>query len=243
MSASRRGQKERKRSRAGSESEHRQHDMLGPEEVKQRRSEAESRGQRERWRETVRDQPCPVSQSTGLHTLAHYPSSGSKSCTDRPAHKYMVPNNGLLNSQFPYNPFLYSHCAQALFLKKCDCCYSALMETWQSWQMVWWPILWNPRKVFLLNAAQVLTKAKTTRTSWMLSVCFTFIAFQSLLARPWGIGHIFRFSVKDWQWIGKGSSEADTLGGKAAPTLEIQNLMHSEDKCMIFGPALTRKHA
>lgn len=70
------------------------------------------------------------------------------------------------------------------------------------------------RKVFRLTSSQVLTEAKTAITSWMLSVCFTSIAFQSLLACPWDIGHIFHSTVKDWHWVGKGSSEVETERGK-----------------------------
>lgn len=67
----------------------------------------------------------------------------------------------------------------------------------------------------------MLTEAKPAITSWMLSVCLTSIALQSLLDCPWDIGHIFHWSVKDWQWVGKGSSEVATGRGKIAPALEI----------------------
>lgn len=70
------------------------------------------------------------------------------------------------------------------------------------------------KKVFPLTSSQVLTEAKTAITSWMLSVSFTSIAFQSLLACPRDIGHIFHSTVKDWQWGGTGSSEVETERGK-----------------------------
>lgn len=55
----------------------------------------------------------------------------------------------------------------------------------------------------------------------MLSICLTSIALQSLLACPWDIGHIFHWRVKDWQWLGKASSEVATGRGKIVPVLEI----------------------
>lgn len=55
----------------------------------------------------------------------------------------------------------------------------------------------------------------------MLSVCLTSIALQSLLACPWDIGHILHWGVKDWQRVGKGSSEVATGRGKIVPVLEI----------------------
>lgn len=55
----------------------------------------------------------------------------------------------------------------------------------------------------------------------MLSVCLTSVALQSLLACPWDIGHIFHWSVKDWQRVGEGSSEVATGRGKIVPVLEI----------------------
>lgn len=58
----------------------------------------------------------------------------------------------------------------------------------------------------------MLSEAKTAITSWMLSVCFTSIAFQSLLACPGDIGHIFHSTVKDWHREGKGELRG---GGKA----------------------------
>lgn len=64
-------------------------------------------------------------------------------------------------------------------------------------------------KVLLLTSLQVLTKAKTAITSWMLSVCFTSIALQSLLPCPLDIGHIFHSTVEDWHWVGKGSFEVE----------------------------------
>lgn len=68
-----------KKSRGGSVSEHRQHDMFGPEEVKQRRSEAEW----ERGRE--RDGGRPATSSLTVHWAARvstlHPSSGSNSRT------------------------------------------------------------------------------------------------------------------------------------------------------------------
>lgn len=78
------------------------------------------------------------------------------------------------------------------------------------------------KKKGLLTTVQVLTEAKPARTSWMLSVCLTSIALQSLLACPWDIGHIFHWSVKDWQRAGKGSSEVATGRGKIVPVLEIE---------------------
>lgn len=113
--------RQRKRERGRSESEWWRHDMFGPEEVKQRGSEAESG--RRRWRETERDQPCPVSQSTGLHTSAH--SIHHRSPTHAHTDTHREPSNGLLHSPFPHNqrlPALLMHLSY-LYSRSVICCY------------------------------------------------------------------------------------------------------------------------
>lgn len=88
------------------------------------------------------------------------------------------------------------------------------------------------KKVLVLASSQVLSQAKTAITSWMLSVCFTSIASQSLLPCPWDIGHIFHSTVEDWHWVGKGSFEVENGGvrlseeggGSKKKEREIQHL-------------------
>jgi len=65
------------------------------------------------------------------------------------------------------------------------------------------------KKVPRPTSSQALTRAKTAITSRMPSVCFTSIAFQSLLPRPWDIGRIFHSTVEDWHWVGKGGFEVE----------------------------------
>lgn len=93
-----------------------------------------------------------------------------------------------------------------------------------------------------LTTARVLTEAKATRTSWILSVCLTSIALQSLLACPWDIGHIFHWRVKDWQRVGKGSSEVATGRGKIVPELEIggekSHVSKGRKDVLFWGPPL-----
>lgn len=115
-------QRKRERARGRSKSEQWQHDMFGPEEVKQRGSEAES-GREERWRETERDQPCPVSQSTGLHTSAH--SIHHLVPTHEHTDTHREPPNGLLHSPFPYNPCLPALLMHLSYLysRSFICCY------------------------------------------------------------------------------------------------------------------------
>lgn len=97
----------------------------------------------------------------------------------------------------------------------------------------------NSQEKSRLTSARVLTEAKAARTSWMLSVCLTSIALQSLLACPWDIGHIFHWRVKDWQRVGKGSSEVATGRGKIVPELEIggekNHMSPKEERMFVLG--------
>lgn len=97
----------------------------------------------------------------------------------------------------------------------------------------------NSQEKSRLTTARVLTEAKAARTSWILSVCLTSIALQSLLACPWDIGHIFHWRVKDWQRVGKGSSEVATGRGKIVPELEIgekkNHMSPKEERMFVLG--------
>lgn len=94
-----------KKSRGGSVSEHRQHDMFGPEEVKQRRSEAEWERGRERWRETSHVQSHSPLGCTRKHTPSIIWLQLTHTWTDGPTHthlRYLLMASYFCH--FPINP-------------------------------------------------------------------------------------------------------------------------------------------
>lgn len=105
-----------KKSRGGSVSEHRQHDMFGPEEVKQRRSEAEWERGREIWRETSHVQSHSPLGCTRKHTPSIIWLQLTHTWSNGPTHTSKIPSNGLLLLPFSNKPTC--HCStSAMFLK------------------------------------------------------------------------------------------------------------------------------
>lgn len=103
---------------------------------------------------------------------------------------------------------LRGHFAKRLALKK------GLLKstTWSSHRNVE-KKMDSPAEKWVPPSSQVLTQAKTAITSWMLSFCFTSIAFQSLLPCLGDIERIFHSIAEDWHcWEMRGKG----LNGRKA---------------------------